>query len=322
MTSVAPGAALSYSIVVTNNGPNAVSGAPVTDTFPSALTVGTWTCAATAGSSCAATGTGNARTGSVTLLNGGGAIFTAGATLSATASGSLANTASVAAPAGTIDPNTANNSATDTDTIVVAVPPLNLLDTFNRANATTLGGNWSQVVLGGAAGIRVNTSQAFCPATGIACLIPGQAIWNGTTFGGPTFGNRQGAAFTFASAPVNGTALYLKASGGSAALPLSFIRVLYNPSGTGNVVVATTTTGGLTFTLRFTFPASFAAGDTLTAVALQTGQISVYKTSGAVVTLVGTGTIPGPGFWTGTGRIGIRLPAGARVDNFSGGNVP
>ena len=46
-------------------GPSAVSGAPVTDTFPAALTVDSWTCTAVAGSSCTATGSGNARTGTV-----------------------------------------------------------------------------------------------------------------------------------------------------------------------------------------------------------------------------------------------------------------
>ena len=38
-------------------------------------------------------------------------------TISPAATGTLANTASVAAPAGTTDPTTANNSATDSDTL-------------------------------------------------------------------------------------------------------------------------------------------------------------------------------------------------------------
>ena len=56
-------------------------------------------------------------------------------------------------------------------------------------------------------------------------------------------------------------------------------------------------------------PTTFASGDTLSAVALETGTVNVYKTSGATTTVVGTVTIPGAGFWTGTGRIGILLPS-------------
>ena len=62
--------------------------------------------------------------------------------------------------------------------------------------------------------------------------------------------------------------------------------------------------------------------DTLSAVALETGTVNVYKTSGATTTVVGSVTIPGAGFWTGTGRIGILLPANARVDDFRGATLP
>ena len=117
VTSVIAGGPVTYDVIVTNPGPSAVTAAPVTDTFPASLTVSSWTCAATAGSSCEATGTGNNRTGTVTLLSGGSATFTGTATVAANATGTLANTATVAAPAGTTDPNPSNNSATDTDTI-------------------------------------------------------------------------------------------------------------------------------------------------------------------------------------------------------------
>ncbi len=74
-----------------------------------------------------------------------------------------------------------------------ALPTLALLDNFNRANANTLGANWSQVVLFGVASIRVNSNQAS------DVLVPGQASWNGA---GSALGSSQGAAFTFANAPV------------------------------------------------------------------------------------------------------------------------
>ena len=45
---------LSVSADVTNTGPNAVTGATVTDAFPAALTNVSWTCTASAGSACGA----------------------------------------------------------------------------------------------------------------------------------------------------------------------------------------------------------------------------------------------------------------------------
>ena len=41
------------------------------------------------------------------------------------------------------------------------LPSVTGLDSFNRANANTLGGNWSQTTLAGASAIRVNANQAY-----------------------------------------------------------------------------------------------------------------------------------------------------------------
>ena len=123
VTSVAPGSVVTYTIVVTNNGPSAVVGATVTDSAPAALSGVTWTCVASAGSSCPAAGTGNINA-AVSLLAGGTATFTLTGTLSASAAGTLSNTATVAPPPGTVDPAPANDSATDSDPIVVPVVDL------------------------------------------------------------------------------------------------------------------------------------------------------------------------------------------------------
>ncbi len=309
VTSVNQGGTVTYTIVVSNAGPGAVTAATVTDTFPAAITSTTWACVASAGSSCTAGGSGLARTGTVTLLNGGSATFTAVATVSATASGSLVNTATVS---GTGDPNTANNSATDTDSIALPLPTLTTLDTFTRANAITLGGNWDQATLLGAAAIRVNTNQASDPT------VPGNAYWNAA---GSTFGAKQGAAFTIANATINGDSLILKETGATVAgVAPNFIRVQY--TGGGNVVVATTTNFGLATTSSTTLNnanSTFANGDTLTALVDASGVVSVWKNG----TFVGSVTLPNVALWTtGGGRIGMQLPAGARVDNFAGGTVP
>ncbi len=313
VTTVTPGQTLVYTIVVSNAGPDAVSGARVTDNMPAALTGVTWTCAPAL--SCgAASGSGNIAT-TVSLTSGGSASFTVSATVSTTATGSVVNTATVAAPAGTTDPVAGNNSATDTNTVALALPTLPVLDSFNRTNSNTLGTNWSQIVLFSNASIRVNSNQA-------SAALAGWAMWNGP---GNVFGAKQGAAFTFANTPANGSFLFMKASGGNANTPANYIRVFYTGS---SVTVGTTTNSGLTVTTRATFPVIFATNDTLSAVADATGNVYVWRTTAAAVTtFVGSVAIPttGAGAWTqGTvgGRIGIMLPTNARADNFSGGTLP
>jgi hypothetical protein len=248
----------------------------------------------------------------VTLQSGDSATFTAAVSVAAAApQGSLVNTATVATSGVVVDPDTSNNSATDTDGIVGPLPAMNVLDTFNRANANTLGGNWSQVTLFGQAAIRTNNNQA-------SASVLGWAMWNGA---GTPFGARQGAAFKFAITPVTSSmvpnSLILKASGGTANTPANYIQVGYS----GGTVEVATTTGGSS-TTRASFTATFASGDTLSAVALETGTVNVYKTSGTTTTVVGSVTIPGAGFWTGTGRIGLLLPSSARVDDFKGQTLP
>ena len=75
LTSVNQGATLTYTIVASNAGPSAVVGATVSDVFPAQLSSVTWTCAASAGSSCPASGSGNL-SALVNLLSGGTATFT------------------------------------------------------------------------------------------------------------------------------------------------------------------------------------------------------------------------------------------------------
>jgi uncharacterized repeat protein (TIGR01451 family) len=138
---VLPGATLTYIIKVTNGGPDAVTGATVADTFPTSLTVNSWTCTATAGSSCTVSGSLNARTGSVNLVNGGSATYTASTTLSASATGTLTNPATVAVPAGFVDFNTGNNSANDVDSITL-LAHIGDLDRASNNTGGTTGTDW------------------------------------------------------------------------------------------------------------------------------------------------------------------------------------
>ncbi len=112
-----PGLATTYSIVVTNLGPSPVTAANVSDLFPVALVAPAWTCTADPGSSCAAaSGTGNLAT-TVTLEAGDRATFAVTGVIAANATGLLVNTATVTAPAGAVDPDLANNTATSSVTL-------------------------------------------------------------------------------------------------------------------------------------------------------------------------------------------------------------
>src|SRR4029077_15061281 len=131
-----PGLATTYSIVVTNLGPSPVIGSSVGDAFPVALVAPAWTCTADPGSSCAAaSGTGNLAT-TVSLEAGDRVTFTVSTLIAANATGLLVNTATVTAPAGAVDPDPANNSATST----VSLPPSADLQITKAAPANAVAG--------------------------------------------------------------------------------------------------------------------------------------------------------------------------------------
>ena len=116
-----------YIIVVSNAGPNAVTGATVTDTSSANLTSVTWTCVGSGGASCTASGAGDIND-SVNLPVGTSITYAVNATVVG-ASGPLVNTATVSSPAGMTDPTPSNNSATDTDQVIAAASFLPQLTT-------------------------------------------------------------------------------------------------------------------------------------------------------------------------------------------------
>jgi uncharacterized repeat protein (TIGR01451 family) len=113
VTSATAGGSVTYTITASNAGPSNVTGATISDTFPASLTC-TWTCAGAGGGTCTASGSGNIAD-TANLPSGGSVIYTASCAVSASATGSLVNTATVSS--GTTDPNPGNNSATDTDAL-------------------------------------------------------------------------------------------------------------------------------------------------------------------------------------------------------------
>ena len=105
---------ITYTIVVTNAGPDAANSAVVTDTLPEIVSNVTWTCVASGGSCGALSGSGNLST-TVNLSAGGVITFTIGGRLSPSATGTLINTAYVSHPT---DPDPNNSSAADSDIVL------------------------------------------------------------------------------------------------------------------------------------------------------------------------------------------------------------
>jgi uncharacterized repeat protein (TIGR01451 family) len=111
-----PGTTVSYDVTVTNNGPDDALGATVTDIFPQQLSGCSWTCTGTDATCTAGPVIGDI-SDTVDILVSGEAIYTATCSVDPAATGDLVNSASVTPPAGVADPNLADNSAIDTDTL-------------------------------------------------------------------------------------------------------------------------------------------------------------------------------------------------------------
>ncbi|MDO4245338.1 MAG: DUF11 domain-containing protein [Deinococcus sp.] len=108
-----------YTIRVTNNGPAEVTGAVLRDAPPSGMTFGAVACSTAFGNVCTTAPTPAQVSSGValpTLASGAFYEITVAASTTLT-SGSVANTATVTAPAGITDTNTANNTVTDTNTV-------------------------------------------------------------------------------------------------------------------------------------------------------------------------------------------------------------
>lgn len=106
---------VTYHIAVTNNGPDAASGALVKDLFPSELREITWTCSRhSAGAHCTLSSGGftDRVADRVDLPAGGSVTYDVSAKLDPAATGVVIDTATVAPPDGVTDPVPDNNSKT------------------------------------------------------------------------------------------------------------------------------------------------------------------------------------------------------------------
>ena len=265
-----PGATTTYTIVASNAGPSAVAGAPVADVLPPAIVSATWTCAATAGSSCGtASGTGNVAA-NVSLLPGGAATFTVVATISQSATGTLTNTATIAPPAGVTDPNLLNDTATDTDALT---PRADLAVTKTDGVANAVPGTATTYTV-----VFSNLGPSAAPGAAVADALPAaiaSATWTCAATAGSSCGTASGAG------SISDTVSLL--SGGSATYT---VTANVSPIATGTLVNTATIAppGGVTDPV----PGNNSATDTDTLV--PQADLAITKTDGAVSVVPGTTT--------------------------------
>jgi uncharacterized repeat protein (TIGR01451 family) len=102
-TTVVPGTSDTYTIVVSNTGPTAVTGASVSDPLPAGVTAATWanTASSGGGSVSGPTNGSGALATAVNLPVNASVTFTFTTTINPSATGSLVNAATVTPPGGT-----------------------------------------------------------------------------------------------------------------------------------------------------------------------------------------------------------------------------
>lgn len=116
-TAAIAGQSDTYTIVVSNAGPSDARGAAVNDSFPAEFTNVTFTATSTTGASgFAVSGSGNIND-TVAMPSGSKITYKAKGTIPPSATGTISETATVSAPSAISDPNLANNSVTDTDSL-------------------------------------------------------------------------------------------------------------------------------------------------------------------------------------------------------------
>ena len=197
------GGTFTFTIVIGNNGPSAVTDATWTDTLPVGL--GTITGIVTNGG-ITAVGTGTSViSGTSTLASGQVATVTFQVSVAGSASGVLTNTANVSVPAGTTDTVPGNNSSS---VAVTVVPVADLVITKTTGNATpSAGGTFTYTIVIGNNGpstvtnatwtdtlpVGLGTITGIVTNGGITAVGAGTSVISGTS----TLASGQVATVTF-----------------------------------------------------------------------------------------------------------------------------
>jgi uncharacterized repeat protein (TIGR01451 family) len=245
VTNTYQGALVTYTITVKNNGAQDVN-ATVADTAPAGLTGVTWTCAATAPSTCAAaSGSGSINTTALLVALSGGVPGTVTYTLKGTvspASGTLTNTATVSLPFSWLaDATSANNTDTDTDSIVTAAD----LSITKVAAASLAVDNAASYTLT----VRNNGPQSAAGTVTVTDTLPAGLSFVSASGTGWTCANASGTVTCTMAGPLAGStnapAITLNVTVGAAAAPnvsntASVSNPTFDPVSANNSSTATT----------------------------------------------------------------------------------
>ncbi|HEY2413809.1 MAG TPA: right-handed parallel beta-helix repeat-containing protein [Pirellulaceae bacterium] len=337
VTTVAPGGTLTYTIVVSNSGPSAVTGANVADLFPPTLTGVTFTTSQSGGATGFANGTGNINQ-TVNLPSGSSITYTVAATVSPTAAGAISNTATVTAPAGVTDTNATNNVATDVDTITPAVNQTDLSITKTDQTTTVAPGSTDTYVI-----VVTNAGSTTVTGASVTDIFP--AALTGATFTATQTGGASGFTASgngnindIVTLPAGATVTYVVTGtiSGNATGTVSNSATVTAPVGTtdinptNNVATDIDTVTGSTLTadlgiLKTDGVATAAAGSSLTYTIIVSNSgpdaasgatvADTFPATFTGVTFTASGTGGASGFANGSGNISqtVNLPAGATI---------
>src|SRR5579871_1378913 len=245
---VLEGTPVTYTLTLTNNGANAIDAAnspTLTDTLPAAITGVTWTCAPSAGASCAASGSGNLAESGLTLASNASVTYTITGILAPTTCGTTV-TNSASADFGSsstfIDPDPTNDSASVSSTVSCALALL--------ANPTTLSfgpqtvGTPSaplSVIVTGANGVLISniaTTGEFSQTNDCSAALSGTSCTIQIVFTPQSEQSLNGTLVISSSASTSPTTLTLSGTGANA-VPSSFTFTPLNNVDPGTAQVST-----------------------------------------------------------------------------------
>ncbi|MCA9168387.1 MAG: DUF11 domain-containing protein, partial [Planctomycetales bacterium] len=286
VTTSQPGRQVTYVITVTNDGPSDVNGAVVEDLFPATLTNVSYT------STTTGTVVGNSSSGdgdisdTVDMTVGSTIVYTVSATVAANATGAINNTATVTAPNGTTEVDTANNSASDIDSLEPEVD-LAITKTDNVTNVAPGDVLTYEIVVsndGPADAVNATVEDQF-PAslTNVSFTSTGSAGVTGNTASGT------GNISDTVTLPAGGTLTYLVSAtvANNASGNLTNTATVTAPNGTTETLLTNNTATDID-TVTPTFDLSITKDDGRTSVV--PGQTTTYT---IVVTNSGPSDVSG-----------------------------